>query len=160
MTLHQRLRDLDAARLRGMKRGIEKEGLRVAPDGALARTPHPAALGSALTHPHITTDFSESQLELVTGVHDRVDDCLNQLTTIHRVVLQSLGDECMWAASMPGRLPADADIPIGYYGSSNVGQAKRVYRLGLSHRYGSRMQTISGIHYNWTLHGASSADYL
>ena len=159
MTLHQRLRDLDAARLRGMKRGIEKEGLRVAPDGALARTPHPAALGSALTHPHITTDFSESQLELVTGVHDRVDDCLNELTTIHRVVLQSLGDECMWAASMPGRLPADADIPIGYYGSSNVGQAKRVYRLGLSHRYGSRMQTISGIHYNWSFPGASSADY-
>ncbi|MDQ5926980.1 MAG: glutamate--cysteine ligase [Pseudomonadota bacterium] len=159
MTLHQRLRTLDAARLRGMKRGIEKEGLRVAPDGTLARTPHPVALGSALTHPHITTDFSESQLELVTGVHDRVEDCLNELTTIHRVVLQSLGDECMWAASMPGLLPPDADIPIGYYGTSNVGQAKRVYRLGLSHRYGSRMQTISGIHYNWSFPGLSSADY-
>jgi glutamate--cysteine ligase len=117
------------------------------------------ALGSALTHPHITTDFSESQLELVTGVHDRVEDCLNELTTIHRVVLQSLGDECMWAASMPGLLPPDADIPIGYYGTSNVGQAKRVYRLGLSHRYGSRMQTISGIHYNWSFPGLSSADY-
>ena len=77
MTLHQRLRNLDVARLRGMKRGIEKEGLRVAPDGTLARTPHPVALGSALTHPHITTDFSESQLELVTGVHDRVEDCLS-----------------------------------------------------------------------------------
>ena len=159
MTLHQRLRTLDAARLRGMKRGIEKEGLRVAPDGTLAHTPHPVALGSALTHPHITTDFSESQLELVTGVHDRVEDCLNELTTIHRVVLQSLGDECMWAASMPGLLPPDADIPIGYYGTSNVGQAKRVYRLGLSHRYGSRMQTISGIHYNWSFPGLSSADY-
>jgi glutamate--cysteine ligase len=159
LSLHQRLRTLDAARLRGMKRGIEKEGLRVSADGTLARTPHPQALGSALTHPHITTDFSESQLELVTGVHDRVDDCLNELTTIHRVVLQSLGDECMWAASMPGRLPADADIPIGDYGTSNVGQAKRVYRLGLSHRYGSRMQTISGIHYNWSFPGASSADY-
>jgi glutamate--cysteine ligase len=159
MTLHQRLRTLDAARLRGMKRGIEKEGLRVAPDGTLARTRHPVALGSALTHPHITTDFSESQLELVTGVHDRVEDCLNELTTIHRVVLQSLGDECMWAASMPGLLPPDADIPIGYYGTSNVGQAKRVYRLGLSHRYGSRMQTISGIHYNWSFPGLSSADY-
>ena len=159
MTLHQRLRTLEGARLRGIQRGIEKEGLRVAPDGTLAHTPHPVALGSALTHPHITTDFSESQLELVTGVHDRVDDCLNELTTIHRVVLQSLGDECMWAASMPGRLPADAEIPIGDYGTSNVGQAKRVYRLGLSHRYGSRMQTISGIHYNWSFPGASSADY-
>ena len=159
MTLHQRLRNLDVARLRGMKRGIEKEGLRVAPDGTLARTPHPVALGSALTHPHITTDFSESQLELVTGVHDRVEDCLSELTAVHRVVLQSLGDECMWAASMPGLLPPDAEIPIGYYGTSNVGQAKRVYRLGLSHRYGSRMQTISGIHYNWSFPGADSADY-
>ncbi|MDX9842931.1 MAG: glutamate--cysteine ligase [Aquabacterium sp.] len=159
MTLHQRLRTLDGARLRGIQRGIEKEGLRVAPDGTLAHTPHPVALGSALTHPHITTDFSESQLELVTGVHDRVDDCINELTTIHRVVLQSLSEECMWAASMPGRLPADADIPIGHYGTSNVGQAKRVYRQGLSHRYGSRMQTISGIHYNWSFPGASSADY-
>ena len=159
MTLHQRLRVLDAHRLRGIQRGIEKEGLRVNPDGLLARTPHPVALGSALTHPHITTDFSESQLELVTGVHDRVDDCLNELATIHRVVLQSLGDECMWAASMPGLLPADADIPIGYYGTSNVGQAKLVYRQGLSHRYGSRMQTISGIHYNWSFPGVSSADY-
>ena len=160
MTLHQRLRNLDVARLRGMKRGIEKEGLRVAPDGTLARTPHPVALGSALTHPHITTDFSESQLELVTGVHDRVEVCLSELTAVHRVVLQSLGDECMWAASMPGLLPPDAEIPIGYYGTSNVGQAKRVYRLGLSHRYGSRMQTISGIHYNWSFPGADSADYL
>ena len=159
MTLHQRLRNLDVARLRGMKRGIEKEGLRVAPDGTLARTPHPVALGSALTHPHITTDFSESQLELVTGVHDRVEACLSELTAVHRVVLQSLGDESMWAASMPGLLPSDAEIPIGYYGTSNVGQAKRVYRLGLSHRYGSRMQTISGIHYNWSFPGTDSADY-
>ena len=159
LTLHQRVRALDAARLRGMKRGIEKEGLRVSPGGALARTPHPKALGSALTHPHITTDFSESQLELVTGVHDRVEACLHELTTIHRAVLQSLDTECMWAASMPGQLPPDADIPIGHYGTSNVGLAKRVYRLGLSHRYGSRMQTISGIHYNWSFPEASSADY-
>ena len=42
-------------------------------------------------------------------------------------------------------------IPIGRYGSSNVGRAKTVYRMGLAHRYGRRMQTISGIHYNWSL---------
>jgi len=56
-----------AERLAGIRRGIEKEGLRVLPSGHLALTPHPAALGSALTHPHITTDYSESQLELITG---------------------------------------------------------------------------------------------
>lgn len=159
LSLNQSLRDVDVGRLTGIRRGIEKEGLRVRPDGGLATTPHPTALGSALTHPHITTDFSESQLELVTGVHAQVDDCIAELTHIHQFVLQSIGDEVMWAPSMPGALPSDADIPIGQYGRSNVGQAKRVYRQGLSHRYGSRMQTISGIHYNWSLPGASSADY-
>lgn len=159
VSLNQGLRDLDVALLGEIRRGIEKEGLRVRPDGALALTPHPAGLGSALTHPHITTDFSESQLELVTGVHAGVDDCIGELTRIHQFVLQSLGDEVMWAPSMPGVLPADAEIPIGAYGTSNVGQAKRVYRQGLSHRYGSRMQTISGIHYNWSFPGASSEDY-
>ncbi|MEY2688004.1 MAG: hypothetical protein RL375_2202, partial [Pseudomonadota bacterium] len=34
-----------------------------------------------------------------------------------------------------------------------------VYRMGLGHRYGRRMQTISGIHYNWSLPGLTSADY-
>ena len=142
-----------------MRRGIEKEGLRVLPDGTLAADAHPRALGSALTHPHITTDFSESQLELVTGVHASIDDCLRELTDVHREVLQAIGPQRMWASSMPGHLPPDGAIPIGYYGTSNVGQAKRVYRNGLVHRYGARMQTISGIHYNWSLPGVSSEQY-
>jgi len=145
--------------LTGIRRGIEKEGLRVLPDGTLAQDAHPAALGSALTHPHITTDFSESQLELVTGVHASVEACLGELTDVHRFVLGALGEQRMWAASMPGHLPPDADIPIGWYGASNVGLAKRVYRNGLVHRYGARMQTISGIHCNWSLEGATTEDY-
>ena len=151
-----RLQRLDVS---AMRRGIEKEGLRVLPDGTLAHDAHPAALGSALTHPHITTDFSESQLELVTGVHAGIDDCLRELTDVHREVLQAIGPQRMWASSMPGHLPPDGDIPIGFYGSSNVGQAKRVYRNGLVHRYGARMQTISGIHYNWSIGGATTEDY-
>ncbi len=158
-SLPDRLQRLGLAGLQGMRRGIEKEGLRVEAGGTLARTPHPQALGSALTHPHITTDFSESQLELVTGVHARIEDCLGELRDVHRYVLQHLGEERMWACSMPGDLPADADIPVGWYGPSNVGMAKRVYRNGLVHRYGARMQTISGIHYNWSLAGASTEDY-
>ena len=81
------LRALDqvsAARLSGMRCGIEKESLRAQPGGALALTPHPAALGSALTHPSITTDFSESQVELVTGVHKTVEAALDELTQIHQ----------------------------------------------------------------------------
>jgi len=131
----------------------------VRPDGSLALTPHPARLGSALTHPHITTDFSESQLELITGVHPDADACLQELTEIHQVVIRAIGDERLWASSMPCNLPADEAIPIGRYGTSNVGRAKTVYRTGLSYRYGRRMQAISGIHYNFSLPGIGSDGY-
>jgi len=125
----------------------------------LAATPHPAALGSALTHPHITTDFSESQLELITGAHDDIDACLRELTQVHQFVYRQLGDEMLWVGSMPCGLPPDETIPIGRYGTSNVGRAKSVYRVGLGHRYGRRMQTISGIHYNWSLPGVDTEGY-
>ncbi|HSV82288.1 MAG TPA: glutamate--cysteine ligase [Ramlibacter sp.] len=157
--LHQALSTLAPARLQGIRRGIEKESLRASADGSLALTPHPAALGSALTHPNITTDYSESQLELITGVHASVEQCLEELTQVHQYVLRALGDEMLWVSSMPCVLPADENIPIGRYGASNVGRAKSVYRMGLAHRYGRRMQTISGIHYNWSLPGVSDAQY-
>ncbi len=117
-----------------LRRGVEKESLRVSQSGYLAQTPHPPKLGSALTHPHITTDFSEAQLELITGVHSNADDCLQELDEIHGYVVNNIGDEVMWAASMPCMLSSDADIPVGRYGTSNVGTAKTVYRLGLGHR--------------------------
>ena len=137
--------------LRGLRRGIEKESLRVTPDGALSQRPHPAALGSPLTHEEITTDFSEAQLELITGVHDTPEACLQQLIDIHRKVYGCIDDELLWPSSMPCIL-GDADqIPVGQYGSSNIAQAKTVYRRGLGVRYGRLMQTISGIHYNFSL---------
>ncbi len=157
--LEQRLRALAPGALGGLRRGIEKESLRVRPDGALAQTPHPAGLGAALTHPHITTDFSESQLELITGVHAGAEACLEELTQIHQVVYRNIGDEVLWCASMPCGLPTDDAIPIGRYGSSNVGRAKTVYRIGLAHRYGRRMQAISGIHYNFSMLGLSNDAY-
>jgi glutamate--cysteine ligase len=157
--LQQALSTLAPARLQGIRRGIEKESLRATPDGALAMTPHPSALGSALTHPNITTDYSESQLELITGVHASVEQCLEELTQVHQFTYRALRDEMLWVSSMPCKLPADENIPIGRYGSSNVGRAKSVYRMGLAHRYGRRMQTISGIHYNWSLPGVTDADY-
>ena len=149
--LHERLRILPREVLTGIRRGLEKESLRVRPDGMLANTPHPAGLGSALTHPHITTDFSESQLELITGVHADVEACLAELTEIHQVVYRHIGEELLWGASMPCGLPADDGIPLGQYGRSNLGRAKTVYRNGLAHRYGRRMQTISGVHYNFSM---------
>ncbi len=158
-SLQQRLRALGPRVLAGMRRGIEKESLRTDRRGELALTPHPTALGSALKHPHITTDFSESQLELITGVHGSVEACLEELTQIHQVVYRAIGDERLWVASMPCGLPPDETIPIGRYGSSNIGRTKSVYRMGLGHRYGRRMQTISGIHYNWSLPGAGTDEY-
>jgi len=160
--LQDALTGLSIERLKRMRRGIEKESLRAQAGGGLALTPHPAALGSALTHPSITTDFSESQVELVTAAHTSVDAALEQLTQIHQFTYQtmkSLGDEMLWVSSMPCGLPTDETIPIGRYGSSNVGRAKSVYRMGLGHRYGRRMQTISGIHYNWSLPDVTSAQY-
>lgn len=156
------LAQVDDDRLRGMRRGLEKESLRVRPDGMLALSPHPAALGSALTHPHITTDFCESQIELVTGAHLSPEAVLQELELLHQYTYQVLarqGDEMLWVSSMPCGLPPDETIPIARYGSSNVGRAKSVYRMGLSHRYGRRMQTISGIHYNWSLPGVDSQQY-
>lgn len=160
-TLQERVNALSTARLQGMRRGIEKESLRAQPDGRLALTPHPGVLGSALTHPHITTDFSESQVELITSAHTDVDACLDELTRIHQFTYRALkdGDERLWVSSMPCGLPTDETIPIGRYGSSNVGRAKSVYRMGLAYRYGRRMQTISGIHYNWSLPEVSSEQY-
>jgi glutamate--cysteine ligase len=167
MTLTRRLQALPAQRLLAIRRGIEKESLRSLPDGRLALTPHPAALGAPLTHPRITTDFSESQLELITGVHAGVESCLDELTRIHQFVYRTLSaagadeahDERLWVGSMPCGLPTDETIPLGRYGSSNVARAKSVYRMGLGHRYGRRMQTISGIHYNWSLPGLSNDEH-
>ena len=149
--LEKRVRELSRDVLGALRRGIEKESLRARPDGSLATTPHPFALGSALTHPYVTTDFSESQLELITGVNTSAEDCIAELTQIHQAVYRAIGDELLWCASMPCGLPDESVIPIGRYGTSNVGRAKSVYRTGLTHRYGKRMQMISGIHYNFSM---------
>lgn len=137
--------------LGGILRGIEKEGLRVDQIGHLARTAHPQGLGSALTHPYITTDYSESLLELITPPCHRLDTLLKWLNDLHRETYQQLGGEFIWANSMPCILPPEQDIPIARYGASHRGTMKSIYRLGLGHRYGRTMQTVAGIHYNFSL---------
>ncbi|AOY44153.1 glutamate--cysteine ligase [Psychrobacter pacificensis] len=140
----------DSQHLTGMLRGIEKEGLRVRPDGFLAQTPHPAKLGSKLTHPFITTDYSESLLELITEPKASPKETLNMLRQLHVLVYQGMPEgELMWPLSMPCMLSSkDEDIPLADYGSSNTGKLKTLYRSGLGIRYGRRMQTIAGLHYN------------
>lgn len=141
--------------LRGILRGIEKESLRVDAEGRLSQRPHPAALGSALTHPSITTDYSEALLEFITPPSTSVSETLAALDQLHRFTYGELGDELLWVNSMPCVLGQDSDIPVARYGSSNIGRMKTIYRVGLGHRYGRLMQTIAGIHYNWSLPDAS-----
>jgi glutamate--cysteine ligase len=139
--------------LKGILRGLEKESLRISPDGLLAATPHPMGLGSALTHPQITTDYSEALLEFITQPLDTIPALLQQLDDIHRFTYGQLAltGERLWPASMPCKLPEDPDIPVARYGSSNSGAMKTIYRIGLGHRYGRSMQTIAGVHYNFSL---------
>lgn len=137
--------------LGGIRRGVEKESLRVTPEGELSQAVHPKGLGSALTHPHITTDYSEALLEFITEPFTRVDALLKQLDDIHRYTYNVLDRELLWPASMPCALKGEEGVPVALYGSSNSGKMKTVYRLGLAHRYGRVMQTIAGVHYNFSL---------
>lgn len=136
--------------LQGGRRGVEKESLRVTPAGRIATTPHPAALGSALTNDHITTDYSEALIELVTPTFTTNWELLQYLCDLHQFVYRHLGDELLWAASMPCVIDGDASIPIAQFGSSNVGRMKTIYREGLGLRYGRVMQAISGVHFNYS----------
>ncbi|MCY1275536.1 Glutamate--cysteine ligase [compost metagenome] len=131
--------------------GIERECLRVDEQGRLALTPHPRALGSALTHPQITTDYSEALLEFITPATTSVEETLDGLAKIHRFASSRLQGEYLWSPSMPCDLPDEETIPIARYGSSHIGRLKYVYRKGLALRYGKTMQCIAGIHYNFSL---------
>ena len=136
--------------LQGGRRGVEKESLRVTADGAIAQTPHPAALGSALTNEHITTDYSESLIELVTPTFGTSWELLQYLLDLHQFVYRHLHGEWLWATSMPCNVESDAGIPIAQFGTSNVARMKSVYREGLGLRYGRMMQAISGVHFNYS----------
>ena len=136
--------------LQGGRKGVEKESLRVLPHGRLALTPHPPPFGSALTNEHITTDYSEALIELVTPAFTHSWELLQYLLDLHQFVYRHLGDELLWATSMPCAIERDEDIPLAQYGSSHVGRMKTVYRNGLGLRYGRMMQAISGVHFNYS----------
>ncbi len=134
-----------------IRRGIEREALRVTKDGRISQEKHPRALGAALTHPYITTDYSEALLEFVTPVFSDPKKLLLFLEELHIYTLKNMGDEILWNNSMPCLVEGRDQIPIADYGISNVGKMKRVYRNGLKNRYGDIMQAISGIHFNFSL---------
>ncbi len=137
--------------LRGFNRGIEREALRIDAQGRLAQDTHPLALGSALTHPWITTDFSEALMELITPVYQDPDALLDHLADTHTFVLRHLNGQRLWPFSMPCFIDAGEHIPIAQYGSSHTGRMKTLYRIGLEHRYGAMMQAIAGLHFNFSV---------
>ena len=141
---------VDSALLKGMLRGIERESLRMQSNGFLSQGDHPKALGSALTHPHITTDYSEALMEFITPPKQTIPEALDFLKDIHAVTHRSLeNNEKLWPLSMPCMLDDEEEnIRLADYGTSNIGRFKTLYRHGLGVRYGRRMQTISGVHYN------------
>jgi glutamate--cysteine ligase len=136
--------------LQGGCKGVERESLRVNPDGHISERHHPRSLGSPLTSEHITTDYSEALIELVTPAFTQTWELLQYLCDIHQFVYRQLEDELLWATSMPCAIESDASIPIAQYGRSNIGRMKSVYREGLGWRYGRMMQAISGVHFNYS----------
>ncbi len=133
------------------KHGLEKESMRIFHDGRIATSPHPETLGSSLTNHFIKTDFSEPQLEFATNPRPRIEAIVRELQDLHIFTTRHLKNEWIWPFSMPPILPKeDKEIPLGQYGHSFSGEWKTVYRNGLGHRYGRRMQTISGVHYNFS----------
>jgi glutamate--cysteine ligase len=134
-----------------IQRGIEKEGLRVTAQAKVVQAKHPQVLGSALTHPSITTDYSEALLEFITPVSTTITDSINYLSNLHIYTARNNAAEYIWPASMPCRLEGEESIPIAQYGHSNIGRMKHVYRQGLALRYGKTMQSIAGIHYNFSM---------
>lgn len=136
--------------LSGSLIGVEKETLRVSPEGGLAQTPHPESLGSSLTHPYITTDYSEALLEFITPPMNSVKSAIRFLEELHQFVYKRLNGEILWATSMPCVVAGESSVTIAQYGSSNIGKMKNIYRIGLGYRYGKIMQVIAGVHFNYS----------
>lgn len=134
----------------GIGRGIEREALRILPEGKLSEHGHYKQLGSALTHGQITTDYSETLLEFITPVSHSPEQAIGQLQDIQKYTFDNIEGELLWPMSMPCFVDDADKIPLAQYGSSNVGKMKTAYRQGLKNRYGSMMQVISGIHFNFS----------
>jgi len=136
--------------LASIGRGIEREALRVLPEGKLSKHGHYKQLGAALIHGEITTDYSETLLEFITPVSYSPEESIAQLQDIQKYTFANINGELLWPMSMPCFVNDADEVPLAQYGSSNIGKMKTVYRQGLKNRYGSMMQVIAGIHFNFS----------
>ncbi len=128
--------------------GLERESLRIDSKGTVSKYPHPKLFGSPLTHPYIKTDFGEQQLEWNTPPKTSFRGAQKFLENLMHFSLKKNPKELFWPFSMPPQLDT---IQIAQYGSSRAGRRKEIYREGLRDRYGTNLQMISGIHFNFSL---------
>lgn len=130
--------------------GVERETLRVDENGGLALTKHPEVFECKMTHPYITTDFSESQIELITPTLKTLDEVYSFLNSLYDITVLELENEFLWPQSMPCSIPEDDLIPVADYGQCESGLESSEYRKNLLKKYGGKKQLISGIHYNFS----------
>lgn len=130
--------------------GIERESLRVNAAGELSSKDHPSVFGDKVTNSYITTDFAESQVEVITPPFTGIEDVYNFSNALYDIVAMEIGDEYLWPQSMPGIVPDDDKIRIAQYGQNEKGKEARLYRESLIERYGGKRQLICGIHYNFS----------
>lgn len=148
MTINQLLQKLEpTSPILQANFGIERESLRVDRQGQLAHTPHPSCLGARSFHPYIQTDFCEFQMELITPVAKSTTEARRFLGAITDVAGRSISkDELLWPLSMPPRIKAQ-EIQVAQLEN----EFERHYRNYLAEKYGTKLQAISGIHYNMEL---------
>lgn len=128
--------------------GLEKENIRVTPNGELALTPHPSIFGDKAKNPFITTDFSESQVEMITPPMDSIPGVLQFMETLHDIVTEHIGEELLWPQSLPPQLPSEEHIPIAQFNGED--KELEEYREAIAKIYGKHRQLISGIHFNFS----------
>lgn len=134
--------------------GLERESLRCDKEGHLVYSPHPETFGGKLSNPYITTDFSESQVELITPAFETVEETYKFLNGLYDIAVGEIGEEYFWPQSMPCIIPQDKDIPIATFCPCETGQEAHKYRQKLLSKYGGKKQLVSGIHYNFSFNEA------
>lgn len=126
--------------------GLEKENVRVDQGGKLALTPHPKAFGSKTENPYIQTDFSESQIEMITPAFESIEETYDFMEALQDIVSVELEGEYLWPSSNPPMLPEEQEIPIAKMSDPIADD----YRSELADKYGRKRQLLSGIHYNFS----------
>ena len=140
--------DLSKHQLLDANFGLEREGLRVTSDGVLSNKPHPSIFGDKKANPYITTDFSESQLEVITPVFNTTKDTVEFLDSLYNIAALELEDEYIWPQSMPAITPDEKEIPLAVFSNNSNDEHYRKY---LAAKYGGKKQLISGMHINFSL---------